>query len=392
MSFSATARDLGPGCCVPQPSRLVVIASTAAITVLVALSVWAQLGEVPPLRPNLVVVDVVVALLSCAAVPLVLRHPVPTAVGLAVLAAVSWSAVPTATLATVHTARMRPARTALLVALGDAAGHILRGWWRPMPGLSFAWWVLLVLAVHAALLAWGARARSQVALLMALRERAHRAERDADQRLHQARLAERRRIAMEMHDTLAHRLSLLAASAGAVEFRPDAAPEKLATAAGVIRSGATMALTELREVIGLLRDDEDERMDRERPQPGWSDVDRLVTEARAAGASIEVQRDVVAEPPALTGRTGYRLVQEALTNARRHAPGQPVRLAVAGRPGGRLTITVSNPLPTADSGPVRPGNGLIGMEERLHQVGGELLAEVATGQFRLHAWLPWPGR
>jgi signal transduction histidine kinase len=277
----------------------------------------------------------VVALISCAAVPQDQRHPVPTAVGLAVLAAVSWAAVPTATLATVHTARMRPARTALLVALGGAAGHILRGWWRPMPGLSFAWWVLLVLAVHAALLAWGARARSQVALLMALRERAHRAERDADQRLHQARLAERRRIAMEMHDTLAHRLSLLAASAGAVEFRPDAAPEKLAAAAGVIRSGATMALTELREVIGLLRDDEDEGMDRERPQPGWSDVDRLVTEARAAGASIEVQRDVVAEPPALTGRTGYRLVQEALTNARRHAPGQPVRLAVAGRPGGR---------------------------------------------------------
>jgi signal transduction histidine kinase len=331
-----------------------------------------------------------VAVLSCAAVPLVLRRPVATAGVLAVASLLSPVATPASTVATVHTARVRPLRTALLVAGAGVVGHLLRGLWRPVPGLGFGWWVLLVVAVHAALLAWGARARSQQSLVMALRERAARLERDQQRRVQDARLTERRRIAVEMHDTLAHRLSLLAAYAGAVEFRPDAAPEKVTAAAGVVRAEAARALVELREVIGVLRDDEDD-LDRGAPQPTWSDVELLVSEARDAGASVEVQCRVdMTDLPPTIGRTSYRLVQEALTNARRHAPGQPVELVLGGSPGERLDIDVSNPVHRDHAGPRAGGTGLIGMRERVQLVGGELSSEVTAGRFRLHARLPWP--
>jgi signal transduction histidine kinase len=207
----------------------------------------------------------------------------------------------------------------------------------------------------------------------------------------EAKLSERRRIAVEMHDTLAHRLSLLAAYAGAMEFRPDASPEKMTAAAGVVRAEAARALVELREVIGVLRTDEDE-LDRGRPQPTWSDVELLVAEARDAGSSVDVQRSVdVADLPATTGRTSYRLVQEALTNARRHAPGQPVELVLAGSPGRGLDIAVSNPV-SDDAGSGGGGTGLVGMRERVQLVGGQLTTEIAAGRFRLHARLPWPER
>jgi signal transduction histidine kinase len=390
-SLSPTA-DCPADWSIQVPGRAVTTAATVAVSALVLLSLWGELTRAGGVSPALVILDVAVVVLSCAAVPLVLRHPVATAGVLAVASLLSPVATPASTVATVHTARVRPLRTALLVAGAGVVGHLLRGLWRPVPGLGFGWWVLLVVAVHAALLAWGARARSQQSLVMALRERAARLERDQQRRVQDARLSERRRIAVEMHDTLAHRLSLLAAYAGAMEFRPDAAPEKVTAAAGVVRAEAARALVELREVIGVLRDDEDD-LDRGAPQPTWSDVELLVAEARDAGASVEVQCrvDVTDLPPTL-GRTSYRLVQEALTNARRHAPGQPVELVLGGSPGERLDIEVSNPVQWDHPGPRAGGTGLVGMRERVQLLGGELSSEVTAGRFRLHARLPWPER
>ncbi len=168
---------------------------------------------------------------------------------------------------------------------------------------------------------WGLFVRARRELVRSLRELADRAG-------DEARAAERRRIAREMHDVLAHRLSLLSVHAGALEFRPDAPAEEVAEAAGVIRENARAALDELRGVIGVLREDGGESLT-EPPQPTLADLAALVEESRAAGmrvtASIELGD---AAPPAAVGRTAYRIVQEGLTNARKHAPGAAVTLTV----------------------------------------------------------------
>jgi signal transduction histidine kinase len=132
-----------------------------------------------------------------------------------------------------------------------------------------------------------------------------------------------------MHDVLAHRLSRLATYAGAIEYRPDAPPEQVARAAGVVRAGAHQALDELREVITMLREDDGSGDGSagdggagQRPQPGLADLPRLVEESRDAGARVQLD-DRVADPgavPEAAGRTAYRVVQEGLTNARKHAP------------------------------------------------------------------------
>ena len=130
-----------------------------------------------------------------------------------------------------------------------------------------------------------------------------------------------------MHDVLAHRLSLLSVHAGALEFRPDAPPEEIAEAAGVIRANAREALQELREVIGVLRADADGVVP---PQPTLDAIPSLIEESRAAGMKVRAQVDA-AGGDVLLGRTAYRVVQEGLTNARKHAPAAAVEVTVAGR-------------------------------------------------------------
>ncbi|WP_312870209.1 sensor histidine kinase [Streptomyces himalayensis] len=155
-----------------------------------------------------------------------------------------------------------------------------------------------------------------------------------------------------------------------------------------------MALVDLREVIGVLRAGPEEG---ERPQPELADIPGLVAEARAAGGSIELTGppDGPAPPP-MVERTAYRIVQEALTNARKHAPSAPVTVRVTGGPADGLTVEVRNALPP-DAGPPphaggseRGGQGLIGLAERARLAGGELDAGPVDGKFRVHTWLPWP--
>jgi signal transduction histidine kinase len=194
-----------------------------------------------------------------------------------------------------------------------------------------------------------------------------------------------------MHDVLAHRLSLVAAYAGALEYRRDASPERVAAAAGVVRDGVHQALEELREVVSVLRDADG--VD-ERPAPCLADVGELVDESRDAGVAVWLDNRIAvsSEPSAAVGRTAYRVVQEALTNARKHAVGQPVVVTLDGGPGERLLIDVRNRVP--EHRPLAPmpgtGTGLIGLAERVHLSGGSLDHDISTaGEFRLHAWLPW---
>jgi len=251
-----------------------------------------------------------------------------------------------------------------------------------------------VIAAGAALVGWGQGDRARHALLASLRERARRAEAEQARHVAEARAAERARLAREMHDVLAHRLSLLATYAGALEYRPDASPERLARAAGVIREGVHQALDELREVIGVLRDDD--LADGTHPQPGLASLGPLVAETRDAGTPVDLV-NTISQPddlPGSVGRTAYRVVQEGLTNARKHAPGRPVRVLLDGRPGGQLLVELANPVgPVVPVGPPINGSGagLIGLTERVRLTGGELDHAVgADGEFRLRARLPWP--
>jgi signal transduction histidine kinase len=240
------------------------------------------------------------------------------------------------------------------------------------------------LLCNAVVIGWGLFVRARRELVRSLRERADRAG-------DEARTAERRRIAREMHDVLAHRLSLLSVHAGALEFHPDAPAEEVAAAAGVIRQSARAALDELRGVIGVLREQDGEDMTAQ-PQPTLADLLALVEESRAAGMRLTSQIELGdASAPATVGRTAYRIAQEGLTNARKHAPAAAVTLTV--RAGdGDVQVEVRSLAPVAvaaESALPGAGTGLIGLAERVSLAGGELEHGVdADGAFVLRARLP----
>jgi signal transduction histidine kinase len=213
---------------------------------------------------------------ACALLPVLLRWPVPGALALAVLAAVSPAATPAATFGTLYVAQRRRFAVAAAVGAAGVVAGAVQGLWRPIGGLPYIWWLVLVVAAEAALVGWGQLTQARHALIASLQERARRAEAEQGRRVAEARAAERTGIAREMHDVLAHRLSLLATYAGAIEYRPDAPPEQVARAAGVVRAGAHQALDELREVITVLREDDGpgDGDAGQRPQPGLADLPR----------------------------------------------------------------------------------------------------------------------
>ncbi|MFG1974893.1 sensor histidine kinase [Nonomuraea fuscirosea] len=371
-----------------RPHPFAVAGVILGIGALTAVSLWGQAGRTSW------GLDVAVAVVSLAAAVAQLWWPVHGTLVATVLATLSPVATPAATMGALQVSLRRRFPVAAAVTAAGMAAHLVQGWWRPNSGISLSWWLLLICAAYGALLGWGSLARSRRALLISLSERARRAEAEQGRRVAEARMAERRRLAREMHDVLAHRLSLVATHAGALEYRPDSSPDRLAAAAGVVRAGVHQALEELRQVIGLLREQDDES-DELAPRPGLADLPDLIADARRAGQPVRLDEraaDAAALPPALS-MTAYRVVQEGLTNARKHAPGHQVEVTLSGGPGDTLLIDVRNPAPPADAAPVVPGSGLglVGLTERVRLAGGQLDHHHTGGEFRLLARLPWPG-
>jgi signal transduction histidine kinase len=199
--------------------------------------------------------------------------------------------------------------------------------------------------VTGVVLGWGLFVRARRELVRSLRAQGDRA---ADE----ARAAERRRIAREMHDVLAHRLSLLSVHAGALEFHPDAPAEEVAEAAGVIRESAKTALEELRGVIGVLREDGGESLTQP-PQPTLADLAALVEESRA-GRHADHRPHRAGRRSAARRRRTHRVPDRAggLTNARKHAPGAAVTLTVRA-PDGDLHVEVRSLAPWPSPRPDR---------------------------------------
>ncbi len=335
--------------------------------------------------------DQMLGALSCAAVWLRRRWPFGLAVAMLPVSFLSETSGGVAVIALFTLAVHRPFRYVAWVAGAQLVLAPLYFWWRPDPDLPYAAAVVLVLVLTGATVGWGMFVRSKRQLMLSLRDRARRAETEARLRAEQAQRLAREAIAREMHDVLAHRLTLLSVHAGALEFRPDAPRDEIARAAGVIRESAHEALQDLREIIGVLRAGDSE--DAGRPQPTLAALDALVAESLQAGMKVTLEQRVTdaGSVPASVGRTAYRIAQEGLTNARKHAPGTDVTVSVVGGPGEDLTVRVHNPPPEGDVPPVPgAGQGLIGLTERATLAGGSLEhGRTPEGGFEVRARLPW---
>lgn len=334
------------------------------------------------------VADVVLGAAACLALWGRRRYPVATAVFASVAAAVSDTATGAVLLLLFSLAVHRGWTAAVAVAvLTFPLGVPLVIATTPAADGGPAFLLLLVVALLALVTAAGLAVRARRQLVLALRLRADDARRDA-------RRTERERLAREMHDVLAHRISLLSVHAGALEYRTAAAERghgppltaaEVRSAVGVVRSTAHQALDELREVLDVLRRDPDP------PSPPPADrLPELVEEARDGGQEVRAQwpGDLAAQDPEVQ-RTVHRVVQEGLTNARKHAAGAPVEVLVRTRPADVL-VRVANPAGRAAAIP-GAGTGLTGLAQRVALHGGELAHGTdATGTFVLEARVPCP--
>jgi signal transduction histidine kinase len=324
------------------------------------------------------------------------RRRWPVAVALLVTAITAYSAAAGAAGAIAVFTVAVHRRAAVVIAIAALALAVTPIYVAIHPEEEIPYVVNLVIALFGigGVVAWGMFVRARRQLVLSLRERAERAEAEQQLRVEQARQQERARIAREMHDVLAHRISLLSLHAGALEFRPDAPADEVARAAGIIRSSAHDALEDLRTVIGVLREGE-EGDEAARPQPTLADLPALIDESRAAGMQVRYDWHLPdpATVPAAAGRNAYRIVQEGLTNARKHAGGAAVDVTVGGAEGEGLTVEIRNRLPLGVGAAAIPGTGtgIVGLAERASLAGGRLEhGRTTSGDYRLWAWLPWP--
>ncbi len=297
----------------------------------------------------------------------------------------------------------RHVRPALVVAVLSVPSAVVCSMWL---GRTDTWTVLLpTVAFSAAATGWGMFVRARRQLLSTLRDRAQRAEADQLVRAERARLAERTRIAREMHDVLAHRISLVALHAGGLEVALDLPPAQVRESAALLRLTAHQALEELRDVIGVLREEPGQERPSTVPQPTLADIPRLVEETRRSGTKIDFQMQVdgAAAAPGPLGRDAYRIVQEALTNVSKHARGTLAHVRVAGAPSCGLHVSVRNSIARnltardttalgAHDRPALPGSGtgLLGLRERVNLANGVLVhGPDASGDFVVQADLPW---
>lgn len=324
------------------------------------------------------------------------RWPLTISVATSLLSAVAVSAIGPAAIALISLCTHRRARSIIPAVIVWLAAGVTFELAHPTPTYSTA--DIITNAVTAVLatafcvavgLAIGARRE----LVANLRHQVDTAAAQEKARVQQARLGERSRIAREMHDVLAHRISLVAMHSGALAYRTDLSPGEVREASGVIRDNAELALTELRQVLGVLRADERDGV--EPPQPTLAALPHLIadTPPEEGGVDLTTEGDLD-NVPDLPSRSAYRIIQEALTNRRKHAYGEPIVISIRhGSEGlairtsnsvstGPATATASHPLPES-------GLGLLGLAERVELGGGRLNYGLdRAGRFTLTAALP----
>ncbi|MER7183988.1 histidine kinase [Streptomyces hyaluromycini] len=239
-------------------------------------------------------------------------------------------------------------------------------------------------------------------LLRALHEQNAQLLREREIIASHARLRERQRIAQDMHDSLGHQLALIAVHTGALEV-DRGLTDGQREVVGVLREASVAAMHELREAVGILRDGTPDRAREREDAPetvtrGAAGIDALVAAARGTRAVVQLQHTGEAMPLApAADHAAYRIVQEALTNALKHAPGAPVTVALRYEPDSLVVEVANGPVPATaeDAGRtvVSGGQGLTGLQERARLVGGLVHAgATADGGFRVAGVLPYPRR
>lgn len=265
---------------------------------------------------------------------------------------------------------------------------MLAALWLGSDGLTWGGRVVCTLALSALVVAMDATGASRRAR-QALAAQSERTELEGARR---TVLEERARIARELHDVVAHHMSLIAVQTETAPFRLHDLSASALAELGSVNQQARLALADMRRLLGVLRNDAPpERA----PQPQLSDVQDLVAATRRAGVTVDLSlpEDGLAVPPG-TGLCAYRIVQEALANATRHAPGSAVRVQVEHEPGALCLRVTNGPSAGPRGGPppldgAKPGHGLVGMRERVSMLRGSLIAEAAPdGGFTVMASLP----
>ncbi|KQU58920.1 hypothetical protein ASG84_14475 [Rhodococcus sp. Leaf278] len=337
------------------------------------------------------VVSIVVGVLGAVLLWWRRRWPIEIAVALAACAVLT-DAVGGAELVAVFTVASRKSWrvTAAVVVLHVLASVLWTTLWAEQSIFYIGIVSVAFLTIPAA---WGIAVKSRREVIDSLRERAERAESESNLRAETVRGLERERIAREMHDALAHRISLVSLHAGALEVRPDVGAHEVEVLASTIRSNAHGALEDLREILGVLRSGD---VNAPRPQPGVGDIAALIEDSEKAGTQVTFVDEMPADislPPS-TSRTVHRVIQEGLTNARKHAPGLPVYCGIASMDN-EIRVWLENGISAGGFATV-PGSrsGMIGLTERIELAGGRIeygIARSSSGVvYRLEAWLPCP--
>ncbi|KOG13770.1 sensor histidine kinase [Streptomyces viridochromogenes] len=239
----------------------------------------------------------------------------------------------------------------------------------------------------------GDAVRSRRAFVAAIRERAERAERTREEEARRRVAEERLRIARDLHDVVAHHIALVNVQAGVASHVMDKRPDQAKEALAHVREASRSALNELRATVGLLRQSGDPEAPTE-PAPGLDRLDELAGTFRSAGLQVEVARaDQGTTLPAAVDLAAYRVIQEALTNVRKHAgPEAKAEVSVV-RVGPNVEITILDDGAGDDETGEGGGHGLLGMRERVTALRGTLTTGPRYGGgFRVHAILPLKSR
>lgn len=280
---------------------------------------------------------------------------------------------------------------ALAVGLGGAVAGTLDWMYGAVSGREMLFSAGMLSALVAFAWTLGDLLRTRRAYVTELEERARRLEVERDQQAKIARAAERARIAREMHDVVAHSLSVVVAQADGGAYAAAQDPAAARGALGTIAHTSRQALVEMRRLLGVLRSDGD--APGLLPQPRFDQLTELADQMRHAGlpVSLKIDEQLPDLPPGLE-LTTYRIVQESLTNTLRHAGPVTTAMVRVGTPGGALRIEVSDDGRGAEAGTGRGGHGIHGMRERVEVYGGSLLTGTGRGGgFRVVATIPLGG-
>jgi signal transduction histidine kinase len=350
-------------------------------TVAVRLSADPATGSVP--APVLLAGTVALAVLL-----FLFRRSAPLAPFLAsALLGVATSSVSSCTLFTSYAVGRYEGRWSVRIgAAGVGAVAVVQPWQLHSvnQAVSAAGATAVVVLLPGAIGSW---LRTRAELLSALRDRADRAEAERELLAREAVLTERARVAREMHDAVGHRVSLMVLQAGAIEMAA-ADQHRVEQLAGQVQTAGRQALAELRQMVGVLRAGEVDQAAPLGPHPGLADLAALVAESRAAGMTVELTGPPEEPVDPALGRAAYRIVQEGLTNAGKHAPGAAVGVDVH-RADGELVVRVVNGPGRSAARPEGGGYGLVGLGERVRTLGGRLTAGPRLdGGFAVEAVLP----